>query len=269
MKRVLHRGRRGETASMSTKCDTGPRWRSSASLPVRTLNRLARGAAKLGAKPARLRADELIDLARRRNGLHDLGNPSCLEPLEVLAASLGREAGLHPVGRWLVRFRLLDLLGDRLRIVDAARRDEGIRGQEIRRPVFVTGLPRTGTTLIARLLALDPGARPLMAGEDFFPVPSPTARTSWSLRRDARSTRDSRATALRRVLRAQRILVPELRRIHEIVADEMDEDWNLMQRSLVTWHFLALAHIPSYERWMWTRGRSTLEDGYRFHRLQL
>ena len=75
-------------------------------------------------------------------------------------------------GRKRNRRRVLQLLAARLRVEDALRRHPEIRTREIRRPMFLTGLPRSGTSALFNLLAADPAARPLLLWETQFPDPA-------------------------------------------------------------------------------------------------
>ena len=90
----------------------------------------------------------LLDAARSDTGLDDFGDPSFRDGLDVLADSLAREAHLSNVGRLAYTGQLLCYLRERLRIEDWYRRRPEIDAQEVSAPIFVTGLPRTGTTAL-------------------------------------------------------------------------------------------------------------------------
>ena len=64
---------------------------------------------------ANLDKDNLIKTARRKTGLQDLGPDFWDEPLERLIWSIEHEANLHPIGRFITRQRLINLLSVRLR----------------------------------------------------------------------------------------------------------------------------------------------------------
>ena len=74
--------------------------------------------------------------------------------------SLELEADLHPLGRFLIRAHLRELLQTRLRLTQAwSRRSEALKVSQIQRPVFITGMPRSGSTFLHELLAEDPENR--------------------------------------------------------------------------------------------------------------
>src|SRR6185369_3072113 len=105
---------------------------------------------------------------------------------ERVVSSLESDAALSLVGRIAARQDLLRLLSSRLRIEEDRRRHPEISAGHVRRPIFVTGLPRTGTTLLHGLLAQDPASRAPLHWEMIYP----SARTGGGRdRRIARATR--------------------------------------------------------------------------------
>lgn len=109
--------------------------------------------------------------ARRETGLSEFGDDGFREGLGVLLETYERTARFDARGRADHRRRVVTLLCARLRVVDALNRHPEVRGRAIRSPVFVTGLPRTGTSALFQLLAADPAARPLLTWEAIHPYP--------------------------------------------------------------------------------------------------
>jgi hypothetical protein len=117
-----------------------------------------------------LSEESLLSEARERTGLSDFGDSRFHEGLRVLLETYER-AGLTEKGRKSARRRVSQLLQTRLRIEAAFRRHSEIREREIRSPVYLTGLPRTGTSALFNLLGMDPASRPLLTWEGMFPDP--------------------------------------------------------------------------------------------------
>ena len=113
----------------------------------------------------------ILDEARRETGLGDFGDPGFREGLAVMLETYERTARFDARGVADHRRRVLTLLCARLRVVDALRRHPEVRRRAIRTPLFVTGLPRTGTSALFQLLAADPAARPLLTWEAIHPYP--------------------------------------------------------------------------------------------------
>ena len=115
--------------------------------------------------------EPLLDAAREATGLNDFGDSRFREGLAVLCEMLDTTAGLDERGRRSNWKRLLRLLATRLRVEAAFSAHPEIREREITRPIFLTGLPRTGTSATFNLLGMDPAARPLLLWEGTFPEP--------------------------------------------------------------------------------------------------
>src|SRR5215831_20656969 len=93
-----------------------------------------------------LDGDTLCAKARQRTRLEDFGEPPIERPLHVLADSLEREADLHPLGRFLMRIHLQSLLETRLRLNEEWRKQSILADLPFRQPIFVAGMPRSGST---------------------------------------------------------------------------------------------------------------------------
>ncbi|MEW6273128.1 MAG: sulfotransferase [Thermodesulfobacteriota bacterium] len=186
-----------------------------------------------------LTADRLLDGARRATGLDDFGDPSFRDGLEVLLEAIEREAALNDVGRMAHEAQLGGYLAERLRIEDWYRRHPEIEAQRIDGPVFITGLPRTGTTALSHLLACDPDTRSLQMWESHAPTPPPERATYASDPRIAEA--DARNAAFRDD--------PDFRRMYDATATSPTENIDLLGQHFRTQHFEGMAHVPSYIRW--------------------
>lgn len=193
----------------------------------------------------------LVEAAIDAAGTDDLDLEPFGEPLEVLLASLGEEAGLYPARVW----RTLDNLTEELALRAARKRllaaHPEIGAAPIAAPVFIVGLPRTGTTLLHNLLARTPGFR---------------AWKLWELR--APVATDDRGEA-ERIADTQRIIdalysrVPAFRAIHPLHAEWPDEcSWLLRHAfSSLVWSFQY--HVPGYRAWMCTHDQRAAYADYK------
>src|SRR6516162_4309348 len=103
-----------------------------------------------------LSAERLIQQARRRTGLDDFGDPPVEPALAALADSLDQEAELHSMGRFMMRMHLRDLLETRLRLTALWNpRLAQLDATPLRQPIFITGMPRSGSTFLHELLTED------------------------------------------------------------------------------------------------------------------
>ena len=90
------------------------------------------------------------------------------------------EADLTEMGEVMQRIRLETLLSSRLQVEDTYRANPSIEEEEVEGPVFVIGLPRTGTTALSQLVAADPQFRSLRMWESTSPCPPPESATEHS-----------------------------------------------------------------------------------------
>lgn len=190
---------------------------------------------------ASLDEEELIKVARRLAGHDDFGDASFREPLRRLVSSLQTEARLHPLGRLTARHELTMLLVNRLQLHEDRRRHPGIVEQQIRRPIIITGLPRTGTTFLHGLLALDPANRVPRTWETLYPSPPPEAETYHI---------DRRIALVDRQLCWFHRMVQDFNRIHPIDARLPEECLVIFGHSFMSYMFVTSHRLPSYRDWL-------------------
>jgi len=210
--------------------------------------------ARPGRRLLRLNASRMLATASRRTGLHDFGDPAFREPLERLLRSLEDEARLNLVGRIAAREDLTGMLMNRLMLERDRARYPGIAGEQIRRPLIITGLPRSGSTFLHGLLAQDPASRVPLHWELRFPSPPPE-----------RSTRDTdpRIERAARHIRWFFRLAPEFRKIHPVGARLPEECVIILSHSFLSFEFSSNWFVPSYQTWL---EQQELEPAYRYHR---
>src|SRR5919197_828379 len=140
-------------------------------LPVRLLNGCGTLLDKSRIPRAPVRAVDLIEAAKRRCGLDDFGGGEFFEGLSRLLDSCQRESQLNLIGRIVLRADLMRILCLRLFMQQDREAYPSIVRQEIREPLFIIGLPRSGTTLLHTLLAVDPEHRVPLTWEVMTPSP--------------------------------------------------------------------------------------------------
>src|SRR5215813_1825208 len=105
--------------------------------------------------PGPLSADQLIAAARRRTGLQEFGETPFMDPLLRFLRACLEEAELSLVGRFATRWDIVRFLSNLLLLHEEEKKAPAILDQAIARPIFVSGLPRSGTTFLHSLLAED------------------------------------------------------------------------------------------------------------------
>ena len=179
-------------------------------VPIRIFNRFGRAGLQLGLSD-RLDVGALCEAARRKTGLTEFGDDGHLRALEVLVTSINDEARLTPTGQQIQKSRLVAALVHRLRIEDLLKRYPEIDDIDLGTIMLVTGLQRTGTTLLQRLLSSHPEIRGISGAEALLPVSTADG-----------TERAQRARRWRAVLAQKTIsyLAPEFMAIHPIGHDQ-------------------------------------------------
>ncbi len=220
---------------------------------VKAINKIGGVVQSLGVRRPRLDPESIIAKASKRTGLSDFGDPSFREGLERLVEALEREARLSLIGRIGTQASLVSYLSDRLQLVEHRKRNTHVAQQKIVRPLFVLGLPRTGTTIFYELLAQDPAHRCPMSWEVDEPMPPARLETYDT---------DPRIERVEKKLGQVEMLAPGFKAMHEIGA-------TLPQECVAMWAsqfwgdvFGAPYHIPSYRRWTLENGAT---EAYRWH----
>ncbi len=125
---------------------------------------------------SKLDTDWLLEQAAAQAGLDDFGDLPFLAGIDALLWALEHESGNPPQQLAEVAAKLvLPGLVKRLRLVEDRKRYPEIAAQEVRAPIVITGLPRTGSTHLQALLATRPGARSPQEWEMRLPSPPPAA----------------------------------------------------------------------------------------------
>jgi len=208
-------------------------------LPVRTFNVVARS---LAPSLARLDLDELEATARRREGLDDFGPTTFESGLHVLLDALEAEANLSALGRFMARGLILQLLATRLRLEALIARHPEIAEERIEAPIFILGLPRTGTTHLHNLVSQHPRLRSLPYWESLEPIPA-------ALDEDPARAEAERRRRCELALRFQRYAMPLFDAMHEMTPDAAHEEIQLLAAEFSTVLFESMYLIPSYGRW--------------------
>ena len=120
---------------------------------------------------AHLDAAEMLGAAEDETGLHDYGDPSLPERFAVAVDHLN-SLEMDADGRWQAAQVCRWLLTSRLEFIEDRNRYP-IGDELVDAPMFVTGEPRSGTTLMHALMSVDPQARALRFWEVMYPSPPP------------------------------------------------------------------------------------------------
>lgn len=198
----------------------------------------------------------LAEALAQAPGLSDFGDESFREGLAVLSRSLADDARLSELGATLLRQKIVTQLANRLRIEDYFARHPEIADEAIAPPLFIVGVPRTGTTKLHRLLSCDERFWWMAFWESQFPVPFPDERLE-----NPEARRRQGAELVTMMTQA----MPKLLAIHPMENEAADEEVMLMEHSMLS-AFNAYAEVPGYMRWL---DASDQAPAYRYLRRML
>ena len=198
----------------------------------------------------------LLAAAKTATGLDDFGpDESWREPFGILVNDIANESNLNLTGRVLARFDLVRALATLLRLAAREKRHPEILDQHIEAPIFITGLGRTGTTILHELMGQDPRLRAPLGFEWRYPAGSLGCPADRAARLD-----DAAAE-----IDLWQEVVPEFTPIHEMVAEGPDEDSVGQALAFASQVWTATYRAPNFDGWMMASGWAA---AFRFeHRL--
>jgi len=204
-------------------------------LPFRLLNSIARYLPADRLAVARLDEDLLHRAAVKETGLDDFGDPYYRDGLRVLIESAESDANLNFFGRVIVRAHILRSLTNRLLLAEELKQTPELLGQPLVPPLVVIGLPRRGTTLLHRLLAIDQAHRGIPAWELMYPL--------------AAGFPDRRRQIVEKGFKFAARMNPHRNVIHPTGVDEPEECILLQMITFASGGFLAVAPVYTYSDW--------------------
>ncbi len=200
-------------------------------------------------------AMQMIAKAQAETGLTNLGDESLLVGLNLLVDALNSEAKLTETGAARLEGQMTATLANRLRVEDWLAKHPELLDRPIEKPLFVFGLPRTGTTLTINLLSADPTRRCFLRWEAFDSVPPPRAEELHAGPRYQKA-QDQMEEALKHM--------PHIAAIHYEEGDSPTECQFSMTPSFCAQVYESNANVPSYRNWF--LHEADYRPAFRYHK---
>ena len=223
-------------------------------IPIRMMNALGRVLRRLGITPISLSSHSILEAAMKETGLSDMGDESYRPGFEKLLESIEADARLTLFGRFFARRQLLELVCHRLGLVDYRKRHPEVAKEVIRKPLFILGLPRTGTTLLYGLIAEDPAMRAPLSWEIDDPCPPAEEETYQT---------DPRIERCRKRFDQVGQLAPRFQAIHPVGALMPQECIVLTASEFMSLRFEMVFRLDGYQKWLLEQDMSAT---YEYHR---
>ena len=200
-------------------------------------------------------AERLWQQACRRSGVAGAAEPAQMQALTQLLHSYRDEARLTPVGRLIAINDVRRLMLQYLQIEAQRAAEPAIAEQPVRAPIFITGLPRTGTTLLHGLLAANPRFRAPLTWQVMDPLPAPGLADAAAIRR--------RIAKAKQQLRWFDRLAPGFQAIHEVGAELPQECIAILAHSGLSLRFAVTYRVPGYLALL---RQADMRPAYQWHR---
>lgn len=200
-----------------------------------------------------LGAGACIEIALETCGLTGIPLDDVAEPLDYFLQACEDEARLSALGRYATRWDVHRLLSNLLRLRAEERQVPVIRDEPVKEPIFITGIPRSGTTFLHRLMAEDEMCQTPRCWQTIFPYPD-------SSRPGQPDTRSQRVEAQ---LTLFAVLCPEIRSVHPIYSESPQECTDITAHVFQSLRFETSYDVPSYRQWLRRAGHA---QAYRFHK---
>lgn len=198
--------------------------------------------------------DELIEEAQKTAGLTQFGGDSFREGLEILVADINRDTERPEQFVARSRHGFIKALADRLKVIDALAQRPQLLSAPVPKPVFVFGIPRTGTTLLSNLLAADPNRRSPLKWELDDPVPPPKAGELYT---------DPRALAAVEQERKMAEASPSANKYYRGAATLPHECVWFMAHDFKTLMWESQGKLPNYRDWIFS---TDMRSAYEYHK---
>ena len=213
------------------------------------------GAEDTSASDTQAAVEALLEQASAATGgLTDFGDPSVREGLEIFTESCAADGQLNEIGRAAAPGMSLQALINRLRVTDWHAQQPELASTSVEAPIFLIGLPRSGTTALSHLLSVDPAMRSLLAWEANESVPPPTTAT---YRTDPRFIAAMEAPDLLSMIN------PEFKAIHHDPPDMPVECATILGQHFTSLHLSTTFNIDGYMTWIL---HADHEPAYRYHK---
>lgn len=180
----------------------------------------------------------------RSGGLTDFGLDDYSTGLSVLLQSLDVDPNFSPSGREMAWDMIVSYMTARLYAAENWKRYPEWKSFQLKAPIIICGHPRTGTTVLHKLMSADPQFQGIQNWLTKAPQPRPP-REAWAdhpaYRRQVQ------------LLANQHAASPDIANAHLVVADEVDEENEIQAGTMASNIFASIWYCAGYDAWWASR----------------
>lgn len=207
---------------------------------LNTINALGSFFKKVGIDPFQLNTDHIIAKAKKKAAFKEELSPELYNGIQALIHSVNTEAKLNTFGALAAKTLYERTLYGRLKVEQVLSEQPDILKSQIQEPVFIIGMPRTGTTILHAMLNEDRDHRSPLCWECLIPDPVPIPETY---------TDNAQLNKIRKEFDQLFKLVPDFKRKHHMEADSPQECIGINALDFNTFQVMATMYLPSYTDW--------------------
>ena len=219
------------------------------------INKVGKAFKTLGFSSIKLNADKIILKSKKRADFN--GNlPKQLEiGLRKIINAINLEANLNTFGSIAAKVLFERTLTERLKIEQILENDQEIERIKIKQPIFIIGMPRTGTSILHALLHEDENNRSPLVWECLLPTPVPKPENFNSNKQLKKVVKE-----LDQIFK----LVPDFKKKHHISASSPQECVSINAFDFNSFQFTAQFYVPAYLNWFFKEADKS--STMRFHK---
>lgn len=190
--------------------------------------------------------DALVAEAIAQAGLSDFGDTWFFANIDALIPVFNSESRLSAAGVRSASGMIVNALVNRLRHVELVKQHPEILDEQVEVAAVVVGLPRTGSTMLHRMLAAAPG----MTGARWFETQNYSPFPG-----EERGNPEGRREAARAILDYMLATIPDLMSIHPMSIDQPDEELIILGQLFSSTMIEGTYFVPGFARWLMQNDR--------------
>ena len=209
----------------------------------------------VGLNPFSLNADKIIAKAVKKAKFKGDLPKQLVKGLHKKVDSINAESKANSFGELAVKSMLERMIYNRLKVEQVLAKDPTIEQQPITRPVFIIGMPRTGTTILHAMMHEDAANRSPLCWECLLPYPVPQPDTFHD---------NPQLRTIAKEFDQLFKLVPDFKKKHHMEVDSPQECLGINMLDMNSFQSAAQVYIPSYMDWFIKESDQT--ETMRFHK---
>jgi hypothetical protein len=220
-----------------------------------SINKVGGTLKAIGLNPFSLNADKIISKTVKKANFKGELPKQLVTGLRLLVDSVNTESKLNSFGELAIKSMLERMFYSRLKVEQVLAQDPSIEQQPIPRPVFIIGMPRTGTTILHAMMHEDVANRSPLCWECLVPYPVPQPDTFHD---------NPQLNTVAKEFDQLFKLVPDLKKKHHLEVDAPQECLGINMLDMNSFQTAAQVYIPSYMDWF--LNKSDQKETLRFHK---